>query len=70
MTTHSSILAWKIPWTEKPGGLLSMGSQKKGISFIISSQESSLFLLVLKSGKSKIKSPIDSVSGENSPPGS
>ena len=25
MTTHSSILAWKIPWTEKPGGLQSMG---------------------------------------------
>ena len=28
MTTHSSILAWKIPWTEKPGSLLSMGSQR------------------------------------------
>ena len=27
MTTHSSILAWKIPWTEEPGGLQSMGSQ-------------------------------------------
>ena len=26
MATHSSILAWKIPWTEKPGGLQSMGS--------------------------------------------
>ena len=25
MTTHSSILAWGIPWTEKPGGLQSMG---------------------------------------------
>ena len=24
-TTHSSILAWKIPWTEEPGGLYSMG---------------------------------------------
>ena len=30
MTTHSSILAWEIPWTEKPGGLQSMGSQKVG----------------------------------------
>ena len=30
MATHSSILAWKIPWTEKPGGLQSMGSQKVG----------------------------------------
>ena len=28
MTTHSSILAWKIPWTEKPGGLQSMRSQR------------------------------------------
>ena len=27
MTTHSRILAWKIPWTEEPGGLQSMGSQ-------------------------------------------
>ena len=27
MTTHSSILAWKIPWTEETGGLQSMGSQ-------------------------------------------
>ena len=28
MATHSSILAWKILWTEEPGGLLSMGSQR------------------------------------------
>ena len=28
MATHSSILAWDIPWTEEPGGLQSMGSQK------------------------------------------
>ena len=28
MTTHSSILAWKIPWTEKPGGLQCMGSKR------------------------------------------
>ena len=28
MTTHSTILAWKIPWTEEPGGLQSMGSQR------------------------------------------
>ena len=30
MATHSSILAWEIPWTEKPGGLQSMGSQTVG----------------------------------------
>ena len=28
MATHSSILAWKIPWTEEPGGLQSTGSQR------------------------------------------
>ena len=30
MGTHSSILAWRIPWTEEPGGLQSMGSQRAG----------------------------------------
>ena len=30
MATHSSILAWKIPWTEEPGGLQSMGLQRVG----------------------------------------
>ena len=28
MVIHSTILAWRIPWTEEPGGLLSMGSQR------------------------------------------
>ena len=28
MATHSSILAWEMPWTEEPGGLQSMGSQR------------------------------------------
>ena len=30
MATHSSVLAWRIPWTEEPGGLLSMGSHRVG----------------------------------------
>ena len=30
MATHSSILAWRIPWTEQPGGLQSTGSQRVG----------------------------------------
>ena len=33
MATHSSILAWEIPWTEEPGGLQPMGSQR--VIFII-----------------------------------
>ena len=28
MATHSSVLTWRVPWTEEPGGLQSMGSQK------------------------------------------
>ena len=30
MAMHSSVLAWRIPWTHKPGGLQSMGSQRVG----------------------------------------
>ena len=30
LAAHSSILAWRIPWTEEPGGLQSMGSQRVG----------------------------------------
>ena len=30
MATHSGILAWRIPWTEEPGGLQSVGSQRVG----------------------------------------
>ena len=30
MVTHSSILAWRIPWLEEPGGLQSLGSQRVG----------------------------------------
>ena len=32
MATHSSILAWRIPWTEEPGGLQSAGSQEFGMT--------------------------------------
>ena len=30
MATHSSVLAWRTPWTEEPGGLQSMGPQRVG----------------------------------------
>ena len=30
MVTHSILLAWRVPWTERPGGLQSMGSQRVG----------------------------------------
>ena len=34
MATHSSTLAWKVPWREEPGGLQSMGSQRVGWSWV------------------------------------
>ena len=34
MATHSSILAWRIPWTEETGGLQSMGSQRVGLDWV------------------------------------
>ena len=34
MATHSSILAWEIPWTEVPAGLQSIGSQRVGHSLV------------------------------------
>ena len=30
MATHCSVLAWRVPWTEEPGGLQSVGSQRVG----------------------------------------
>ena len=42
MATHSSILAWKIPWTEKPGGLQSMGSQRIRHDLVIAHKWQSL----------------------------
>ena len=35
MATHSSILAWEIPWTERPGGLWSMGPQRVSCDLVI-----------------------------------
>ena len=42
MATHSSILAWKIPWAEEPGGLQSMGSQRVGQFFFCGGNYSDL----------------------------
>ena len=38
MATGSSIIAWEIPWTEKPGGLQSPGSQRVGHDLVINSK--------------------------------
>ena len=39
MATHSSILAWKIPWMEEPGGLQFMGSQRVGHYLVTKQQQ-------------------------------
>ena len=41
MATHSSILAWRIPWTEEPGGLQCMGSQESDMTYQLSMQDNS-----------------------------
>ena len=46
MAMHSSTIAWKIPWTEEPGGLQSMGSQRVGHDWVTSTSLS-LFMLPL-----------------------
>ena len=61
MATHSSILAWKIPWTEEPGRLQFMGSQRVGydgatftshLHFQLDSQiETSYFLFISNKGR-------------------
>ena len=48
MATHSSILAWRIPGTEDPGGLSSMGSHKSRTRLKRLSSSSSLCLLCLR----------------------
>ena len=42
MATHSSTLAWRIPWTEEPGGLQSMGLQRVGHDRVINTTTVSL----------------------------
>ena len=47
MATHSSILAWEIPWTEEPGRLQSMGSQTVGYELVTKQQQLPLLLMFL-----------------------
>ena len=44
MPTHSSILAWEISWTEEPGGLQSMGSQRVRHNLATKQQEADIHL--------------------------
>ena len=42
MATHSSILAWEIPWTEEPAGLQAMGSQRVRHGLVTEQQQSTV----------------------------
>ena len=42
MATHSSILAWEIPWPEEPGGLQSMGLQRVGRDLVTEQKQQPL----------------------------
>ena len=47
MATHSSILAWRLPWTEEPGGLQSMGSQRAGHDSATNAVNMTIFVCLL-----------------------
>ena len=67
MVTHSNILAWRIPWTEEPGGLQSMGSHRVGHDLATKQQRTWFTAAAAKSLQScpTLCDPIDV-----SPPGS
>ena len=48
MATHSSILAWEIPWTEEPGGLQPMGSRKESDTILATKQQQQQVILERK----------------------
>ena len=56
MTTHSSILAWRIPWTEEPGGLQSMGSQR--VRHNLSTERTGTQLISIKAKIKSLGSPL------------
>ena len=47
MATHSSILAWGIPWTEEPGGLQSRGLQRVGHNLVTKSQTQKWLFIII-----------------------
>ena len=51
MATHSSILAWEMPWTEEPGRIQSMGSQRVGDNLAPKQQQQMLALVFFSNAK-------------------
>jgi len=48
MATHSSIFAWKIPWTEEPGGYNPWGHKRIGHNLVTKQQPPEIYCLVIK----------------------
>ena len=59
MATRSSILAWRIPWTEEPGGPRSMGSQRVGHDWVTKHTPPSIGLTILSSVRGAVIYPND-----------
>ena len=55
MATHSSILAWRIPWTEEPGGLQSKGSQESDMTERLNQIHSREALVGADTGTSRMR---------------
>ena len=53
--THSSILAWRIPWTEEPGGLQSMGSQR--VRHDLATKQPPPIKILISSGNTRTADP-------------
>ena len=56
MATHPNILAWRIPWTEDPSGLQSMGSQRVRYDWVTNTLSTELLINESKRGKKKLVS--------------
>ena len=56
MATHSSIVAWKVSWTEEPGGLQSMGSQRAGHDLAAKQQQRSMHSMTALTMRLEFKS--------------
>ena len=54
MATHSSILTWRIPWTEEPGGLQSVGSQKTDRTEQLSTHAPAVYIFLSFSEQSTV----------------
>ena len=55
IATHSSILAWRIPWTEEPGGLQTMGSKELDMTEQLTLSENNLKLMDTTAARTRIE---------------